>query len=57
MTTSASMQAITLTSLPHSRHVSIGAGATPFATEGHEVFGIAGVATHPQEAVLKTAAL
>jgi hypothetical protein len=51
-----SMQAITLTASPHSRHVSIGADATPFATEGHEMLGMAGVTTHPQEAMFQTAA-
>lgn len=33
-----------------------GAKATTFATEGHKVFGIAGVTTRPQEAMFQTAA-
>ncbi len=40
----------------HPPRPTAGAEAAPFATEGHEVFGMAGVTANPQEAMLKTAA-
>jgi hypothetical protein len=43
--------------LGHASRTPAGADAAPFAAEGHQVLGTAGVAAHPKEAVLQAAAL
>ena len=42
--------------LGHAPRPAARAEATTFATEGHKLLGMAGVATHPQEAMLQPAA-
>jgi hypothetical protein len=41
----------------HPPRPTAGANATMLATEGHEVFGMAGITANPQEAMSQTAAL